>query len=272
MDGSEFDALSRVYATQPSRRSLAWRLGGLVLGGTLALQGLTDSAAKKKGKKRPKKRRANSPPGCTPNCFDRVCGPDGCGGSCGTCPLVGQRCERGACACPPDQKEVCGGACLGTCLPGTVRHRETCRCCIPSGQPSGGASESCCSGAAVRGTCQGFTYSACTFDEQCTSGNCLAGACEYCPKGQDYCVGGTSTQECVGNATDGHFYICLTTVGNATRCGRKSGNVACNGCSSDVDCVVELGQGSGAFCVRDTGAGCDCPNGQTFCALPRPQS
>lgn len=34
--------------------------------------------------------------GCTPDCSDTVCGPDGCGGSCGACP-EGEVCLSGAC-------------------------------------------------------------------------------------------------------------------------------------------------------------------------------
>jgi hypothetical protein len=51
MDGSRLDALSRSLDTGPSRRGLSRRLGELTLGGTLALLGLTGSAAKRKKNK-----------------------------------------------------------------------------------------------------------------------------------------------------------------------------------------------------------------------------
>ena len=38
---------------------------------------------------------------CTPQCDGRVCGPDGCGGSCGTCP-VGSNCETDLGICDGD--------------------------------------------------------------------------------------------------------------------------------------------------------------------------
>ena len=39
-------------------------------------------------------------PLCDPQCNDKDCGDDGCGGSCGTCP-EGQSCEGGQCSCAP---------------------------------------------------------------------------------------------------------------------------------------------------------------------------
>ena len=40
-------------------------------------------------------------PICTPNCADLECGPDGCGGTCGTCE-GGEVCADGLCVPPPD--------------------------------------------------------------------------------------------------------------------------------------------------------------------------
>ena len=77
---------------------------------------------------------------CTPACSGRECGPDGCGGSCGTCDISETCDSSGGCmpncqpacsgrSCGPDG---CGGTC-GTCAPG-----ETCSAaggCMP---PSNG--------------------------------------------------------------------------------------------------------------------------------------
>lgn len=50
---------------------------------------------------------------CIPDCAGRVCGDDGCGGSCGSCPL-GMHCENGQCVCDLDECEAgdsyCGPA------------------------------------------------------------------------------------------------------------------------------------------------------------------
>ncbi|MBN1772849.1 MAG: hypothetical protein JXB32_16380 [Deltaproteobacteria bacterium] len=60
---------------------------------------------------------------CTPACAGRECGPDGCGGSCGTCPS-GWSCDAaGDCVCTPActgrecGPDGCGGSC-GSCSSG----------------------------------------------------------------------------------------------------------------------------------------------------------
>ncbi|MFH1530109.1 MAG: agmatine deiminase family protein [Pseudomonadota bacterium] len=66
-------------------------------------------------------------PLCAPDCSDKTCGDDGCGGSCGACPK-GQACEAGGCeamACIPacvDREcgdDGCDGSC-GTCAAGEI--------------------------------------------------------------------------------------------------------------------------------------------------------
>lgn len=58
---------------------------------------------------------------CLPDCEDKKCGPDGCGGQCGYCPQSKPVCSFGQCkACKPDcgvfqcGPDGCGGTC-GTC-------------------------------------------------------------------------------------------------------------------------------------------------------------
>lgn len=72
--------------------------------------------------------------GCVPSCFDRECGPDGCGGTCGTCPSG--ECNDGVCttggggSCDPSEPPRCEGNVAVSCeLVGGVgaRVRETCR-------------------------------------------------------------------------------------------------------------------------------------------------
>ena len=71
---------------------------------------------------------------CVPACTGRECGPDGCGGSCGTCP-AGRTCGAdGRCTCVPActgrecGPDGCGGSC-GTCGAGfTCSAAGTCSC------------------------------------------------------------------------------------------------------------------------------------------------
>jgi hypothetical protein len=100
-----FDALTRYVASSASRRGYTRALTGLALAGVWSsLPGLDDVKAKK-GRKRKKKRNKNKKDGnqattptltCTSSCAGKVCGDDGCGGSCGSCG-PGQLCAQGRC-------------------------------------------------------------------------------------------------------------------------------------------------------------------------------
>jgi len=90
---------------------------------------------------------------CTPKCSGKACGPDGCGGQCGTCPGANGTCDvTGKCQCTP----FCGGrvcgddGCSGTC--GTCPSQYTCvvngTCQKDPGSQCGtavcGSAASCC--------------------------------------------------------------------------------------------------------------------------------
>ena len=111
-------------------------------------------------------------PGCQPDCAGRVCGGNGCGGSCGTCSPGSACSDAGTCeACEADctgrecGDDGCSGSC-GTCSPGSACSDEgTCEACEAdcTGRECGddGCSGSC-------GTCAA--------DE-----TCQLGACEQAP-------------------------------------------------------------------------------------------
>jgi hypothetical protein len=104
VDADRFDMLLRSLSEMPSRRSLARALTGFAASGALgSWLGFANTDAKKKHKHKKKKH-------CSPNCFDRTCGNDGCGGSCGECD-GDQTCQGGNCACPAGTKD-CDGACF----------------------------------------------------------------------------------------------------------------------------------------------------------------
>src|SRR5688500_1475019 len=127
MDGSDFDALTEMVADARSRRRLARLLGGIVVGGPLALFGLTDVEAGKRKKKKKKKKKKGAtvppagsgagsgtgsatvspPPPCVPTCpAGTVCGSDGCDGVCGV--FAGtDDCSDGIC-CPQEKQKSCG--------------------------------------------------------------------------------------------------------------------------------------------------------------------
>ena len=78
---------------------------------------------------------------CTPDCTDKACGDDGCGGSCGTC-VEGESCNAGVCeaaACTPEcgdkvcGDDGCGGSC-GACAEGESCNAGLCEADAPAAQ------------------------------------------------------------------------------------------------------------------------------------------
>jgi len=87
---------------------------------------------------------------CTPECSGKVCGNDGCGGSCGTCNGSETCNDAGQCdagTCTPDcagkvcGNDGCGGSC-GTCATGTCNAGGTCDAPAGDGEIGGTCSES----------------------------------------------------------------------------------------------------------------------------------
>ncbi len=138
MDRDHFDSLMRALAGGTTRR----RIGSLLalgIGTAFGASGETGAKRRKKRKRNRKKKDTTSP--CQPTCSGKVCGPDGCGGSCGTCvaPLVcressgqciesedtcgqcpgGLVCNDGSCCNPNCDDRVCGmnecGSSCGSC-------------------------------------------------------------------------------------------------------------------------------------------------------------
>jgi len=147
-------------------------------------------------------------------CTGKTCGPNGIGGSCGTCP-TGQRCSRGTCICDrgctgfecgPDRcGTTCGdclagqtcvsGKCTGACTPQCVRSDGTVRSC--GWDRCGGCCGSCPQGFRCRdGTCE--CYPDCE-NKHCGSDGC-GGSCGSCLDGA-ICQGSTDTypQQCYFN-------------------------------------------------------------------------
>jgi hypothetical protein len=227
MDPIRFDAVLRLLSASPSRRSAVRLLAGLVLGDVLGFllgQPVAEAhnALKKckklngnKKKQCLKKAKAHNathrtpcigrcaltkpcgPDGCggtcgtcaaneacqsatcvcVPNCPGKNCGEDGCGGSCGACkPEDGGSCQDGVCICT---QEICRGVCVAACSLAQERNPVTCGCCTANGHVCDPvpAPNRCCSGQCL------FTSDAyrcyprlsdepCDFDAQCLSDDC----------------------------------------------------------------------------------------------------
>ncbi|UJR84929.1 Hypothetical protein I5071_70080 [Sandaracinus amylolyticus] len=132
---------------------------------------------------------------CLRRCDGRSCGPDGCGGTCGTC-ATGTMCDEttGACRaiCTPScagrecGSNGCGGTC-GRCIGGGSDCSdgscvEVCRvtgsscdgdppCCDPGARCQASALASCSN------RCCRSAGRACASDDQCCSNDCAGGVC-----------------------------------------------------------------------------------------------
>jgi hypothetical protein len=113
MDANRLDGLLRTLAQTPSRRHTVRLLAGGVLGSLLGVEFVKTTAngkgnRKGKGKKgkRQKQRRRNT--ACRPDCQRKICGDDGCGGTCGAC-AAGFTCAGGICVCVSPRSLMCGG-------------------------------------------------------------------------------------------------------------------------------------------------------------------
>jgi hypothetical protein len=173
MDANRLDGLLRTLAQTPSRRHTVRLLAGGVLGSLLGVEFVKTTAngkgnRKGKGKKgkRQKQRRRNT--ACRPDCQRKICGDDGCGGTCGAC-AAGFTCAGGICVCVSPRSLMCGGCvdlltdphhcgrCDVTCSGGIpvcangnccTQALDACQCAPPGAACNG---QTCCQNF---GTCQ----------------------------------------------------------------------------------------------------------------------
>ena len=195
---------------------------------------------------------------CQPQCTDKECGDDGCGGSCGAC-ADGETCSaNGKCGCIPDcvdkecGKNGCGGTC-GECTNGLVCASGKCECtpqcdnkkCGDDG--CGGDCGVCSEGQSCndQGQCQ--CTPACD-NKQCGPDNC-GGSCGQCQSGQVCTPKGQCQGECVPNCDN-------------KKCGDNGCGESCGECGDGEGCVsgqcVNQATCSGKCGVFKSGAPCQC--------------
>ncbi len=199
---------------------------------------------------------------CVPSCAGKACGPDGCGGSCGTCHF-GQECVQGHCECVPSCEGLacgvdgCGNSC-GTCGPGLVCHEGAC-VCAPQ-----------CDGRECGPDGCGATCGECGPDEYCDdSGLCVplcVPDCEGRECGDDGCGGSCGTCG-EGTVCQGGACMCVPDCGGRLcgddgcggTCGECPAGFACEG--GRCECVPACG---GRECGPDgCGGTCGtCPPGE----------
>src|SRR5262245_59420620 len=208
MEFDRFSAFRRSHASTPARRDILRALTGIGLGlGAMQLSETAEARRKKKKGKKDKKHPERpqreprdpkspppppDPPRCTPNCTGKICGDDGCGGTCGTCPGAQDVCQNGHCICVPQcaPANACGangcngscGTCAGQTCQGTTLTTNECQggVCTPV-QSNCGAGQRC------------FQDACCTPDDP--------PACSTVAT-SDGC-GGTHGRNCTGFCCDG---------------------------------------------------------------------
>jgi hypothetical protein len=192
---------------------------------------------------------------CAPQCEGKVCGPNRCGGSCGSCPgkLV---CNRAGTAC------ICRTP--SQCPPPSVCQQATCANgeCGVRDAPNGTRCQTAQgSGICCGGTCE---VAACTDNSQCpaTAPVCSGGVCHHpygCTAVLDACRAG-NPQRCPDNP-NGY-------------CFGANGAQFCHGAPYPYQCrsstQVCCGCPPGQYCVRLDGPRCCDGRGSYACLGPAP--
>ncbi|MCB9553584.1 MAG: chitobiase/beta-hexosaminidase C-terminal domain-containing protein [Myxococcales bacterium] len=229
--------------------------------------------------------RACVPAACEPACQGRICGPDGCGGTCGACD-PGELCDpdRGRCAlpCAPQCNgrdcgdDGCGGTC-GACDDGDVCTDGRCappcapqcegRSCGDDG--CGGTCGACGDGLCIDGACIGGFRCDCAPTERCIAGRCrpAADACGpqrpdgLCDNGAD-CVAGVCVDAGLGCTIARQSGVCP--VGALCLVGECQPFDADALCEDDDPCTADAYDAAADRCVHvAVAAACDDGDGCT---------
>jgi hypothetical protein len=202
--------------------------------------------------------------GCEPDCAGRTCGPNGCGGICGTCAGETTCNGSGVCACAGGLTNCSGlcrdintdtancGGCGVTCAAGEVCSAGDCQC-VPAcagrvcgDDGCGGVCGTCTGGT----TCDGAGQCLCPAGLQDCSGVCVdltadranCGTCgRACATGEG-CQAGECTEDCA-----------------PTCAGRECGDDGCGGSCGDCDEGLVCDAAGVCGCgpdALDCGAGC----------------
>jgi hypothetical protein len=177
--------------------------------------------------------------GCIPNCINKVCGDNSCGGTCGTCP-TGQTCSAGGTTCITqcDTPKTCDSYITSSGYPCGEKSdgcTGTIQCTCPTGQ-----GYTCSSGSCVKGqvsTCtenwQTGSWSTCTSNVQTRTATDLnkCGTANNKPTISKGCtVTGTGSQQVTYTTitnSSGTFYACSngSIVTDYAKCNSSSGNI-----------------------------------------------
>jgi hypothetical protein len=165
---------------------------------------------------------------CVPDCFERVCGYDGCFGTCGDCSEGNVCTESGQCAS--------GASCAGRCE--TFAAGAACQCdagCYARGD--------CCADLCEAGVCDALFICTCVAD--CTERFC----------GSDGCFG--TCGECLGGQVCSPAAQCVSGDSCTGRCDSydPAATCQCDGaCVTEGDCCADMCDAG----VCDSSVACTC--------------
>jgi hypothetical protein len=235
MDGSRFDALSRMVAAGSSRRGLMRLLGGLALVGPLTLVGQAETTAKRKKHKKKHRRASPPPPESSPPPPPPVA----------------------FCEVPGLPQDLCPSLCRGD-----GNCDLNCGVCIPTVEGPG----LCMRGVSCATAQPCNTTADCPAGYACNANapglSCFNVCRPTCP--QNVC--GTR-DACVADAFCGTGGQCFQPFGGGgfSRCATVAPG-SC-GAGSSEECATRFG--AGAFLVQFAPGRCTCGDmNTTFCAIP----
>lgn len=211
---------------------------------------------------------------CKPNCINKDCGDDGCGGSCGECTGSQFVCENNKCKCQPYcygkdcGSDGCGGQC-GQCQYPKTCNTQTFKCvdsCIPNCTNKECGDDGC---GKQCGTCQ---YPEVCQNDKCVNQNIGCGpefpACKDCVcKVDSFCCTGWDnlcTEECTTKCPNECTNTCVSNCVNKEcgddGCGKQCGTcLDGKTCDANFKCVAQTG------CGNITWEGCCSGNTLKYC-------
>lgn len=171
---------------------------------------------------------------CTPDCNNKKCGPDGCGGSCGTC-SSNEGCKAGVCTAN------CVGSCTGKSC-GDDGCGKSCGSCKTHERCSSSGQCVCtpqCLGKVCGDDACGGSCGTCESKFTCTAGQCLPGECvpqcETKSCGDDTCGGQCGVCEGTATCTEGVCVACVPDC-EGKACGSDGCGASCGQCAETEQC------------------------------------
>ncbi|MCB9642842.1 MAG: hypothetical protein H6728_07160 [Myxococcales bacterium] len=191
---------------------------------------------------------------CVPDCKDKECGSDGCGGTCGSCVGTKNVCDNGKCTCnntcQPDQKQCVGANNYESCQQDADGCYQWKRFECPPGRVC--QDGSCCEASCGNRKCGpdgcGGECGQCSSRSTCNNGNC---DCTHeCPtKGAGVCDGTGAYKECLEDFSGCRYW---SAVRNCVQ-----GQVCANGACCTPNCTAkECGTDGCTGTCGSCGGGC----------------